>query len=279
MEKKIAIVILDAITSVGKVEQKAAKETEKAVSILEENGIFTETALYDWAISEKYWNAAWPKPRSLWQEVSRQTMAGGRKVKWIVKSRSVHFAWKEKEAEMNQSVSLSLVAGLGRLCARLATAQSRNSKKSGKESGKENGKESGKEKVAKAAAEKAKKEAEEAKAAAEKAKKEAADARKELLVQKAAFESGIIKDKKVKAAKKETDAALAALEEAKTKATTATQERDAKEETLLRIANSVNKASIDAPKEELWTIIQEIKAALSNNTLACTKVKTPQPMP
>lgn len=270
MEKKVQSIVLEAIVSAGKAEQKASRETKEAVLILKKEGIKDEQSLFQWALDNGHWQEKWPRPRSLWQEVSRGRIKGGKSCSWTITSQSVVFDWKENSKEYTKKVSLSLVAGLGRLCARLAVAQSRQRERtdtSEGETGKGKGK-GGKEKLLAAEVETAKEEV-------AKAKKEADDARKELLVQKTAFESGLLKNKAVKAAKKQTDAALAALEENKTASAKVRKERDMKEAMLLSIANSVNKASIDAPKEELWSILLEIKAALAGKPLEETRQEMP----
>lgn len=297
--------ILNAIIMVGHSEIATSEVVKKAVAILEENDILTEIGLYDWTVKENYWNAVWPKPRSIWQEISRNNLTGGKKVKWKVEERCIQqntpfwknlfnkkehdtiieqevvFQWKEEGLDVTQNVALPLVAGLGRLSARLAVAKSRQSQsgeggeggeggKSGKgKSGKGKSGETGKEKILVAEIESAKADAEKAKADAEKAKAELLQFRKDV-------QNGILEEKAIQAEKAKTEAAYATVDEMKEQLGKMREERDAKEEALLSIANSLTKAKASSSKKELQAILEEIKAALEG-TSSCTIVRQEMP--
>lgn len=295
--------ILNAIIMVGHSEIATSEVVKKAVAILEENNILTEIGLYDWTVEENYWNVVWPKPRSIWQEISRNNLTGGKKVKWKVEERRIQqntpfwknlfnkkehdttteqevvFQWKEEGLDVTQNVALPLVAGLGRLSARLAVAKSRQSQggeggeggKTGKtgKTGKGKSGETGKEKILAAGIEAAKEEAAKAKADAEKAKAELLQFRKDV-------QNGILEEKAIQAEKAKTEAAYATVDEMKEQLGKMREERDAKEEALLSIANSLTKAKASSSKKELQAILEEIKAALEG-TSSCTIVRQEMP--
>lgn len=87
----------------------------------------TEKQVVDWAIAQGLWQESFPKPRSLWQEVSRGKREGGKpSARWTLVGSST-----ESTSRIDISVGddtfhlpLPLVAALGRLCALAANKAS-----------------------------------------------------------------------------------------------------------------------------------------------------------